>query len=85
MSPSTEQRRVLITIATGMSLRNILRTDLHAELLGREVRPVYLVPEGMLDPLSAAGVKLAQEDSGRLAVITWTSKPGDVAYAARRW
>ena len=46
-------KRVLIPIAVGMSLRNILRTDLHAEMVSRGLRPVYLVPEPIAPRLSA--------------------------------
>ncbi len=45
-------QRVLIPMSTGVALRNVLRTDLHDEIVGRGLEPVYLVPPALVAPLA---------------------------------
>ncbi len=47
--------RALVPLTTGLVLRNVLRTDLHAEFVARGVEPVYLVPAPLLEQLRESG------------------------------
>jgi len=47
--------RALVPLTTGLVLRNVLRTDLHAEFEARGIEPVYLVPAPLLAQLQESG------------------------------
>ncbi len=50
---STDKKRVLIPVATGLALRNVMRTGLPGALAARGLRPIYAVPETVRDALAA--------------------------------